>query len=319
MKYPLSKNYGAGSILFGDEERKELMDVLETGYLFRYGEDDDPNFQGKVYKFEREYAEYVGAEYCVATNSGTTSLLCALAALGIGPGDEVIVPGYTYIASISSIVNSRAVPVLAEIDESMTIDPEDIKKKITPKTKAIMPVHMIGNPCRMDEIMAIAKEHGLYVIEDCCQCVGGSYKGKKVGTFGEIGCFSFNRFKTINCGDGGCMVTSDKDLYERAFAFQDQGNVPLRKGTKEGPRTIMGLNYRMNELSGAACRGQLRRLDYIVSTLKKNKAMIKNELKKIDGVKFRVINDEDGEINTLLTLQFDTVEKADKFCRYIRI
>ncbi|HBP37245.1 MAG TPA: hypothetical protein DD640_00575, partial [Clostridiales bacterium] len=146
---------GPGSYLFGEEERKELLDVMESGYLFRYGSESDPQFKRKVATFEQEYAQRLGMPYCVATSSGTGALLCCLAALGIGPGDEVIVPGYTFIASISSIILSRAIPILAEIDESLTIDPKRICEKITPRTKAIMPVHMLGNPCDMDAIMDI--------------------------------------------------------------------------------------------------------------------------------------------------------------------
>jgi dTDP-4-amino-4,6-dideoxygalactose transaminase len=168
---------GPGAYLFGDEERKELLDVMETGYLSRYGSESDPRFKQKVVTFEKEFAEYVGTKHAICVNGGTGAILICLTALGIGPGDEVIVPGYTFIASISAICYARAIPVLAEIDESLTIDPDDIEKKITSKTKAIMPVHMLGNPCNMDRIMEIAKKHNLYVIEDCCQINGGSYKG----------------------------------------------------------------------------------------------------------------------------------------------
>lgn len=310
MKYPVSKSFGPAALLFGDEERQEVMDVLETGYLFRYGDENDPNFNQKVFKLEKEFADYIGTKYCVCVNSGTSSLLCALAALGIGPGDEVIVPGYTFIASIAAIVNSKAVPVLAEIDESLTIDPDDIIKRITSKTKAILPVHMLGNPCQMDRIMEIAKKYNLYVIEDCCQCVGGSFRGKKLGSFGDVGCNSFNRYKTVNCGDGGAVVTNDEELYKRAFAFHDQGHYPARQDAAQPTRTFMGVNFRMNELSGAVMRAQLRRIDYVTSTLKANKKLIKDELIKT-GVGFRKINDQDGEISTVLTLMFDSAEQAD--------
>ena len=172
---------GPGAYVFGDEERREVLDVLESGYLFRYGSEDDPAFKRKCATFEKEFQEKMGAKYCVAVSSGTGALMACLAALGIGAGDEVIVPGYTFIASISSIILSNAIPVLAEIDESLTIDPMDIEKKITEKTKAIMPVHMLGNPCDMDSIMRIAKKHGLYVIEDCCQGLRGDVQGQAGG------------------------------------------------------------------------------------------------------------------------------------------
>ena len=177
---------GPGSYVFGAEEKKELMDVIEAGALFRYGTPGVDGFQGKVATFEKEMAAQLGHKYVVATNAGTSSLMACLAALGIGMGDEVIVPGYTFIASISTIIMMNAIPVLAEIDDSLTIDPDKIEALITPRTKAIVPVHMLGNPCKMDKIMEIAKKHNLVVIEDCCQAVGASYKGKACGTWGDL-------------------------------------------------------------------------------------------------------------------------------------
>jgi dTDP-4-amino-4,6-dideoxygalactose transaminase len=308
---------GPGSYLFGDEERKELLDVMESGYLFRYGSQNDLNFKHKVVTFEKELSEYTGSDHCIAVSSGTGALLCCLAALGIGPGDEVIVPGYTFIASISSIILSRAIPVLAEINESLTIDPDDIRSKITNKTKAIMPVHMLGNPCDMDKIMDIAEEHGLYVIEDCCQAAGASYKGRKVGTIGHIAAFSLNVFKTISCGDGGMVITDNYDLYEKAFGFHDQGHKPNRMGVEVGNRSIVGMNMRMNELSGAVALAQLRKMDKILQTLHKKKKMLKDLVAKIPGIQFRKINDESGECATLLTLIFKNKETADRFCGII--
>lgn len=308
---------GPGSYVFGEEEKKELLDVMETGYLFRYGSEDDPDFKRKVSSFEHEFAQKSGAKYCVAVNSGTGALMCCLAALGIGPGDEVIVPGYTFIASISSIILSNAIPVLAEINESLTIDPEDIKKKITDRTKAIIPVHMLGNPCDMDKIMEIAKEHNLYVIEDCCQAAGASYKGKKVGTIGNMGAFSLNIFKTITAGDGGMVITNDYDLYERAFAFHDQGHKPNRTGVEVGNRSIVGMNMRMNELTGAVALAQTRKMDMILDTLRTKKEKLKKAISNVPGIGFRKINDEKGECATLLTLIFENKDIADKFAAKI--
>ena len=199
---------GPGSYVLGAEERKEVLDVLDGGNLFRYGTPGVDGFQAKVVTFENEMAERLGHKHVVATSSGTGSLMCCLAALGIGMGDEVIVPGYTFIASIATIAMMNAIPVLAEIDESLTIDPTKIEALITPKTKAIMPVHMLGNPCDMDPIMEIAKKHNLYVIEDCCQAVGAAYHGKRVGTIGDMGAYSLNVFKTITTGDGGFVGTT---------------------------------------------------------------------------------------------------------------
>ena len=306
---------GPGAYLFGQEEVAEVMDVLSSGYLFRYGREDDPSFKRKVYQFEREMEKLTGARHCVATSSGTGALMACLAALDIGPGDEVIVPGYTFIASISSIIHMNATPVLAEADESLTIDPKDIEKKITSRTRAIMPVHMLGNPCDMDAIMAIAKKHNLFVIEDCCQAGGASYKGKKVGTFGDIAAYSLNIFKTFTAGDGGAVVTNDDELYKRAFAYHDQGHNPNRAGVEVGARSMFGLNMRINELTGAVALAQLRKLDGILATLRQKKAKLKGTLAALQSDKFtyRRINDA-GECATLLTLLFKDSAAAQAFC-----
>ena len=304
---------GPGSYVLGAEEKKELLDVIDNGALFRYGTPGVDGFQGKVATFEKEMAEQLGHKYVVATNAGTSSLMACLAALGIGMGDEVIVPGYTFIASISTIVMMNAIPVLAEIDDSLTIDPDKIEELITPKTKAIVPVHMLGNPCKMDKIMAIAKKHNLAVIEDCCQAVGASYQGKACGTMGDMGAYSLNVFKTITTGDGGFVGCSDETLYERAFGFHDQGHKPSRMGVEVGNRSIVGMNMRMNELSGAVAVAQGRKLPMVLETLRQKKAMLKAQLQDLPGVGFRTINDE-GECGTLLTLLFDTAELAQKFC-----
>ncbi len=304
---------GPGSYVLGEEEKREVLDVLESGYLFRYGQADDPAFKHKVATFEKELAEKLGAKHSVAVSSGTGALLCCLAALGIGAGDEVIVPGYTFIASISSIVMANAIPVLAEIDESLTLDPDDLEKRITPRTRAIMPVHMLGNPCDMDRIMAVAKKHNLRVIEDCCQAFGASYKGKRVGTIGDIGAFSLNLFKTITAGDGGAVVTNDYDLYERAFGFHDQGHKPSRLGVEVGKRSIIGMNLRINELTGAVALAQLRKLDGILATLRGKKARLKKLLQGGRGYTFRTLHDPAGECATLLTIIFDNARLAAAF------
>jgi len=304
---------GPGSYVIGAEEKKELLDVIESGNLFRYGTPGVDGFQAKVVTFEKEIGELLGHKHTVATNSGTGALQCCLAALGIGAGDEVIVPGYTFIASISTIVLSNAIPVLAEIDESLTMDPTKLEELITPRTKAIMPVHMLGNPCDMDPIMAIAKKHNLYVIEDCCQAVGAVYRGRRVGTIGDMGAYSLNVFKTITSGDGGFVGTSDEELYERAFGFHDQGHKPCRMGVEVGNRSLIGMDMRMNELTGAVALAQSRKLDGILSTLRGKKAILKDELQGLPGLGFRKITDK-GECATLLTLIFDTKERAAKFC-----
>lgn len=305
---------GPGMEWVGEEEIQEVLEVLRSGYLYRYGQtagpEADPRFKGKVCQCEQEVARHVGVRYAVAVNSGTSALLTALTALSVGPGDEVIVPGFTYIASISSIVYARAIPVLAEIDETFNLDPEDVKAKITPHTKAIMAVHMMGNPARLDELEKLADEHGVALIEDCAQAFGASYRGRPVGSIGRIGTFSFNVYKTITSGDGGMVVTDDEELYKRAFAFHDQGHLPLRTGVEIGARPFFGLDFRYTELQAAVLIAQLRKLPPLLERLHASKRRYKEIIGDLPGLRFREITDEAGECATMLTLILPTAEIA---------
>jgi dTDP-4-amino-4,6-dideoxygalactose transaminase len=303
---------GPGMDIIDDEEKNALIEVIESGYLYRYGDLSDPKFKAKVWNLEQEFAQKIDSKYALAVSSGTTALLTALWALGIGPGDEVIVPGYTFIASITSIIFAKAIPILAEIDDTLTLDPEDVKKKITPRTKAIMLVHMLGNPGNLDEFTKIAKENNIVLIEDCAQALGATFNGKYVGTYGKMGAFSLNVYKTITSGDGGMVITDDEELYKRAFAIHDQGHLPLRQGVEQGNRTILGLNFRMNELTAAVASVQLKKLDYIKKSLHENKKMLKKALSDIKEIKFRRIIDEEGDVSTLLTFFMPTIESAEK-------
>ncbi len=303
---------GPGMELIGEEEKRELLEVIESGYLFRYGSADNPAFKAKVYQLEQDVANLVGVPYAVAVNSGTTALLVALGGLGVGPGDEVIVPGYTFIASMSSIIYARAIPILAEVDKTLNLDPEDVRRKITPRTKAIMVVHMLGNPARMDELKAIADEHNLLLIEDTAQAFGASYKGKMLGTIGDAGTYSFNIFKTITAGDGGMVVTADEAAYKRFFGFHDQGHSPNRMGVEVGNRAFVGLDFRMTELTAAVLLAQLRKLDVISGRLHANKDRFKAAIADIEGVDFRELPDPQGECATLLTVFLPTEEIARK-------
>lgn len=301
---------GPGAYWFGKEEMEAAMEVMQSGYLFRYGNENDPKFLKKVFTLEKEFAKYSGSKYALATSSGTSSLIISAVALGLKPGDEIIVPAYTFVATYSSVIFLGLIPVLAEIDESLSLDPDDIERRITRRTRAIMPVHMLGNSCDMDRIMSIADKHNLLVLEDCCQAAGAYYKGKKVGTIGNIGAFSLNFFKTINSGDGGFVISSDKDLYEKAFGMHDQGHNANRTGVEVGSRNLLGLNFRMNELTGAVALAQLKKLDKIVATLREKRRLFKSLISKAKGFKFRVLNDPDGDCGTLCTVIFDTREKA---------
>jgi dTDP-4-amino-4,6-dideoxygalactose transaminase len=296
---------GPGAFYFGDEERREVLDVLESGYLSRYGREDDPRFKQKVVTLEREFARTMGVRHALATNGGTSSLMAALVALKVGRGDEVIVPGYTFVASISAIIAVGATPILAEIDESLTIDPADIERRITPRTRAIVPVHMLGNPCDLSRIMAISRARGIPVLEDACQSLGATYKGRMTGSWGAINAFSLNINKTITTGDAGMVTTDDDELYERAFGFHDQGHKPLRTGLEIGARSLVGINLRINELTGAVGLAQLRKLDMIVARLREQKRKFKAAIAAggIRGMEYRRINDP-GEICTMLTVLF---------------
>lgn len=301
---------GPGYYLIGEEEKKEILDVLESGYVSRYGDLDDPEFKHKVYTLEQEFAAHSGAKFALATSSGTSALYIPLMSLGLNPGDEVLVPAFTFVATYSAVIFAGLVPVLVEVDESLNMDPDDIEAKLSKRTKAVIPVHMMGNPADMDRIVSLAKKHNLYIIEDCCQAVGGSYKGKMLGTFGVFGAYSLNVYKTITAGDGGLITTSDEELYETAFAIHDQGHKPNRSGIEVGTRNILGQNYRINELTGAMALAQFRKLDYIVRTLREKKAYFKKLISVVEGMSFRKINDEAGECAVMLTVLFDTVERA---------
>jgi dTDP-4-amino-4,6-dideoxygalactose transaminase len=301
---------GPGMELIGEEEKRALLEVIEAGYLFRYGSPDNPAFKAKVYQLEQEVARLMGVRYAVAVNSGTTALVVALSGLGVGPGDEVIVPGYTFIASISSIIYARAIPILAEVDKTLNLDPEDVRRKITPRTKAILVVHMLGNPAHLAELKAIADEHHLLLIEDCAQAFGATYKGQRVGSIGHAGTYSFNIFKTITAGDGGMVVTDDEAAYKRFFGLHDQGHSPLRMGVEVGQRPFVGLDFRMTELSAAVLLAQLGKLDYINRKLHENKDRFKAAISGLPGLEFRELPDPEGELATLLTVFLPTEKIA---------
>jgi dTDP-4-amino-4,6-dideoxygalactose transaminase len=301
--------------LIGEEEKREILEVLEAGYLFRYGNQDNPDFLAKVYNLEQEVAALMEVPYAVAVNSGTSALLVALSGLGVGPGDEVIVPGYTFIASISSVIYARAIPILAEVDRSLNLDPEDVRRKITPRTKAIMAVHMLGNPARLAELKAIADEHGLVLIEDCAQAFGASYHGQMVGSIGQAGIYSFNVYKTITAGDGGMVVTKDEAAYRRFFGVHDQGHSPLRTGVEVGQRPFVGQDFRMTEIAAAVLLAQLGKLDQILEHLRENKRRFKGAINDLPGLEFREITDPEGECGTLLTVFLPDEETARKIAK----
>jgi len=302
---------GPGVELVGAEEIAEVMEVLTSRFLSRYGPADDPAFGAKCRRVEQEIAALAGVRYGLALSGGGSSgLWLSLLGLGIGPGDEVIVPGFTFVATISAIVYARAVPILAEVDETFNLDPADVEARITPRTKAIIAVHMLGAPARLAELKAIADEHGVALIEDCAQAFGASYGGRGVGGIGVTGVYSFNEYKTITCGDGGMIVTDDEELYGRLFAMHDQGHAPYRLGSKYATRPFLGMNFRMTELSGAVLLAQLHKLESIRSHLRANKAIVKAALAGVPRLEFRALADAEGDLATHLVVMFPSAAIA---------
>jgi len=303
--------YGAGLQFYGDEELREAVEVITSRQMSRYRQGDAADqSQSKTAMFEEEFRSTIGTGYCIAMNSCTSALLAALAGIGIGAGDEVLVPGFTFIATIAAVVYAGACPVLVEIDDTLTLDPEDISRKITPQTRAIIPVHMLGAPCAMDSILEVAKRHGLAVIEDVAQACGGSFRGARLGSLGNAGAFSLNVFKTITAGDGGVLTTNDEGLYKTAFSFHDHGYSPSRNVVADADASF-GLNLRMNELVGAVALAQIRKLDTIVAILRRNKRVFAEELLARAPLRFRRSNDEAGDCGTTISCVFDSPSRAD--------
>lgn len=301
-----------GFELFGDAERKEVNDVLESGVLMRYGFDGARNGHWKAKELEQELQNNLGVKHAQLTSSGTTALNVALAVLGVGAGDEVIMPTFTFVATFESILAAGATPILVDIDDTLTLDPKAVEAAITPKTKVIMPVHMCGSMADLDALKAICEKHNLFLLEDACQAIGGTYKGKKLGSIGDAGCFSFDYVKTITCGEGGAMVTNDPNLAVNADHYTDHGHdhVGNDRGAESHP--FLGYNFRISELNAAVGLAQVRRLDSFVAIQRKNKKVLKDALKTIPQVTFRRIPDEAGDSAGFLSFFMQTKELTDK-------
>lgn len=299
-----------GFEIFGDEERKEVGDVLETGVLCRYGFDGMRKGHWKARTFELELSEKLGVAYCHLCSSGTAALSIALAACGIGAGDEVIVPPFTFLATIEAVINAGAVPVFAEIDETLCLDPKGLETALTSRTRAVIVVHMCGAMAQIDEVSRFCAQKGLVLIEDACQSVGGTFQGKALGSFGRMGCFSFDSVKTITCGEGGAVVTDDRNLYQLADAYSDHGHDHI--GTDRGLENhgILGANYRICELNAAVGLAQLRKLEGILETQRTHKQAIKDALGQFPEICFRRLPDPDGDSATFLSFFLPTETRA---------
>lgn len=301
-----------GTELFGAEERKEIEDVLSTGILFRFNHDAQRNNIWKAKDFEAEAKKITGAKHALAVSNGSAAILAALAASGIGMGDEVICPPFTYIATIEAVLMLGALPVFAEIDETLCLSAEGIKNAITPKTKAVCLVHMCGGNANMDEIMTVVNEHNLILVEDAGQAFAASYKGTATGLFGKAGAYSFDFFKIATAGEGGVLVTNDEATYKLADSYCDHGHdhIGNNRGMENHP--IIGFNYRISELHAAVGAAQTRKVPAIREANLKNKAFLQKELSKIEGISFSKLGDDNGDSGTFLNILMPDTETAKR-------
>ncbi|XOF33399.1 MAG: DegT/DnrJ/EryC1/StrS family aminotransferase [Candidatus Electrothrix sp. YB6] len=309
-----------GFEVFGEEEKQQALEVFDTGVLFRYEFGAQRNGVYKVREFEQAFAKYTGAAHAQAVTSGTAALKVALAALGVGQGDEVITQGFTFVATWEAIFDVGAVPVFTEIDQTLNMDPADLEQKITSKTRAIIPVHMLGAPARIVEIKAIADKYGIPVLEDTAQAAGARLVGQHLGTFGHFGTFSFDSVKTMTTGEGGMVITNEEELWRNCSEYHDHGHDHVvNPGGRGGEgRRFIGFNYRMMELQGAIGLAQLAKLDSMIASQQKHKAILKEAAAKIAGVSFREILDEQGDSATFFAFMLPDKEQAAKVNQVLR-
>jgi len=308
LSQPMPAMY-PGGLRIDREEEEAVVAVIRSRRLFRYyGPAEGPS---KVAELEQAFGSARGSRHAMAVTSGTAALMCGLAGLGIGPGDEVIVPAYTWIASASAVVASGAVPVVAEVDESLTLDPVDVEAKITLYTRAILPVHMRGAPGHMNELTAVARRHGLQMLEDVAQANGASYRGRRLGTIGDAGAFSLQFNKIITSGEGGLLLTDNDEVFTRVQMYQDVVG-GLRNGIPED-QILPGINFRMPELLAAVALVQLRRLEGVIADMRWRKRVIKDSLAdaaRQKGIRFRALNDPEGEAAIALIFYLPETARA---------
>ncbi len=304
-----------GYELIGEEEKQAVIDVFEKGgVLYRYGLNEKRQSIFRVDEFEQNIAERVGSKYALCVCNGTAALKLSLIALGVKSGDEVITQSFTFIATVESILEIGAIPVITEVDKSLNMDPLDLKKKVTKKTKAIIPVHMAGVAAKMDEIMAISKKYNIPVLEDSAQALGATYKGKHLGTIGQVGIYSLDIGKIITTGEGGIVVTDDEKIYLKAREYSDHGheqNPDVPRG--EDTRNIWGFNYKSTEIHGAIGLVQLKKLDYILHKQRQNKRKIKEGIKEAPGIEFRQLPDLQDDAADALIFFLESRKKALAF------
>jgi dTDP-4-amino-4,6-dideoxygalactose transaminase len=294
-----------GGMEIGAAELEAATRVLTSKNVFRYyGIDEGPH---EVLDFEREFARHMGSRHALCVNAGSSALICGLIGAGVGEGDEVIVPAYTWNATPNAVIAARATPVLAEVDDSLTLDPEDVERKIGPKTKAILPVHMRGAPADMSALTSLAREHGLVLVEDVCQSAGASFRGTRLGTFGDAGAFSLQFNKIITTGEGGVLITNRDDLYDLAIDVHDCAG-SLRRGA--GLPRFAGWNFRASELQGAIARVQLARLDGLLERMRATQRRLADHVEALPGLTLRRPNDDGGDAGICLIAFADTPDSA---------
>jgi dTDP-4-amino-4,6-dideoxygalactose transaminase len=298
----------------GQEEIDEVAKVILSKQWFRVGDAKAGHLQ-EVQLFEQEWAEKMGVTYALLmSGGGTAGLVCALAGLGIGPGDEVIVPAYTWLATATSVLTVGAIPVLAEVDETLGLDPADFERKIGPKVKAVIPVHMSGRSANLEAILAIARKRGIKVVEDSCQMDGGSFKGRRTGTWGDVGVFSLNYYKIISAGgEGGILVTNDRTLFEKATIYHDSGSAFRPQAGELQTPIFVAQQYRASEVMGAIARVQMGRMDGIIADLRRIRNRLADALAGQKEVTVAPSNDQAGDCGVMLTLQFKNEAKARAF------
>jgi dTDP-4-amino-4,6-dideoxygalactose transaminase len=300
-----------GGMLIDEEEEAAVVEVMRARRLFRYyGPQEGPS---KAEELEQAFAAHMGAGYALAVTSGTAALICGLQGIGVGPGDEVMVPAYTWIASAEAVMAVGAVPVMAEVDETLTLDPVDVEAKITPYTRAIMPVHMRGWPCDMDPLLDVARRHGLKVVEDTAQADGASYKGRRLGSMGDVGCFSLQFNKIITAGEGGMVITDDEDVWQRAVMFHDVAGGRRYRFPKD--KLLWGINFRMPELLAAVALVQLGRLDRLLSAMRARKRMLRTGIEAVaqqKGVQLHTPADPEGEAGLAMVIFVDDPPTAER-------
>ncbi len=306
-----------GYEIIGQEEQFQLNEIFNkgNGVLFRHGFDNIRNNSYKVQDFEKAFAKYFKSNFTLAVSSGTAALRVALAALQIGKNDEVITQSFTFVATVESIIEAGAKPICTEIDDTLNMDPEDLLLKITDKTKAVIVVHMLGNPARMREIKNICDKKNIYLIEDTAWGCGGMLENKYLGTWGDIGTYSFDFAKTITTGEGGMLIFKEEKIFNKAAAWHDHGHENNPKLPRwEDSRSSSGFNYRMSELQGAVGLAQLSKLDYIISSHRMNKKKIWDEIKSINAIDLRSMPEGSNESAEALIFFVENSEIA-KSCR----